>query len=326
MVNCWICLFARALAIVAVFAPAVSGAQEIYPARPVRFVVSFSPATPIDLLARIAAQKLTESWGRPVVVENREGASGTIGANQVVKATPDGYALLFTPDFPIVIAPVLSKAPYDPRKDLAPIAAVAQSMAMLVVNPSIGVSSIKELIAAAKARPGALTFASGGDTSPSRMCIELIKQEAGIDLVQVPYKSAAPAMQAVLAGEVSMYCGPIFQGLPHVKSGKLKALGVTGAKPSSSLPELAPLSVQGLPNVIVSYWYGVFAPVGTPSATLTKIRDSLKEVFNDTDVRQKLAGAGLDPLWMDGNEFAAAIRADLDKYTRLVKTAGIKPE
>src|SRR5712692_2949596 len=130
---------------------------------------------------------------------------------------------------------------------------------------------------AAKAKPGALTFSSSGDASPSRMCIELIKQEAGIDLVHVPYKGAPPAMQAVLAEEVSMYCGPIFQGLPHVKSGKLRALGVTGAKPSPSLPELAPLSVQGLPNVIVSYWYGVFAPVGTPPPILNKIRDSLKK-------------------------------------------------
>jgi tripartite-type tricarboxylate transporter receptor subunit TctC len=317
---------ARVLTVAAAFVPAVCDAQETYPARPVRFVVPFPPASPIDLLARVAAQKLTEPWGRPVVVENRIGANGTIALDQVVRATPDGYTLLFTPDFPIVIAPVLSKPPYDPRKDLAPIAAVAQSMAMLVVNPSVGVSSIKELIAAAKARPGALTFSSSGDASPSRMCIELIKQEAGIDLVHVPYKGAPPAMQAVLAGEVSMFCGPIFQGLPHVKSGQLKALGVTGAKPSSSLPELAPLSVQGLPNVIVSYWYGVFAPVGTPPAILNKIRDSLKKAFDDTDMRQKLAGAGLDPLWMNGNELAAAIRADLDKYTRVVKTAGIKPE
>jgi tripartite-type tricarboxylate transporter receptor subunit TctC len=322
----WICLFARALAFAAVLAPAVSGAQETYPARPVRFVVPFPPASPPDLLARVAAQKLTEPWGRPVVVENRTGANGTIGVDQVVRATPDGYTLLFTPDFPIVIAPVVSRAPYDPRKDLAPIAAVAESMAMLVVNPSIGVSSIKQLIAAAKAKPGELAFSSSGDASPSRMCIELIKQEAGIDLVHVPYKGAPPAMQAVLAGEVSMFCGPIFQGLPHVKSGQLKALGVTGAKPSSSLPELAPLSVQGLPNVIVSYWYGVFAPAGTPPAILNKIRDSLKKAFDDTDMRQKLAGAGLDPLWLDGNELAAAIRADLDKYTRVVKTAGIKAE
>jgi len=317
---------AQTLAIVIALAPAVCGAQEIYPARAVRFVVPFPAASPPDLLARIAAQKLGESWGKPVVVENRDGATGAIGVNQVVKATPDGYTLLFTPDIPIVIVPVLSKSPYDPGKDLAPVAAVARSMAMLVVNPSIGVSSIKELIAAAKAKPGALTFSSSGDASPSRMCIELIKQETGIDLVHVPYKGAPPAMQAVLAGEVSMYCGPIFQALPHVKSGKLKAVGVTGAKPSSSLPEVAPLSVQGLPSVIVTYWYGVFAPVGTPPATLKTIRDSLKQVFDDADVHQKLAGAGLDPHWMDANELAAAIRSDLDKWTRVVRTAGIKVE
>jgi len=325
LIKC-VCLFARPLAFVAVFAPAVSGAQETFPTRPVRLVVPFPAATPPDILARIASQKLAEFWGVPVIVEVRDGASGTIGVNQAVRAAPDGYTLLFTPDLPIAIAPVVSKTPYDPRRDLAPIGAVAQGVSVLVVHPSIGINSVKELIAVAKERPGALTFASSGDASTSRMCVELIKRAAGIDLMEVPYKGAAPAIQAVLTGEVSMYCSPTFQALPHLKSGKLKALGVTGTTPSTAIPEVMPISAQGLPDVIVSTWYATFAPSGTPPAVLNKIREALKRVFDDADVRQKLAGAGLDPIWMDAAELAATIRSDLEKWTRVAKATGIRTE
>ena len=317
---------ARVLTVVATILPAVCDAQETFPARPVRFVVPFPAATPPDFLARIASQKLTESWGVPVIVEIRDGAGGTIGVNQALKATPDGYTLLFTNDLPITIAPVLSKTPYDPRKDLAPIGAVAQGVSVLVIHPSASVSSISELIAVAKASPGVLTFASAGDASTSRMCAELIKHAAGIDLLQVPYRGAAPAIQAVLAGEVSMFCSPTFQALPHFKSGKLIALGVTGTRPSPVMPEVLPISAQGLPDVIVSNWYAAFAPSGTPPAALNKIRDALKKAFDDADVRQKLAGVGLDPIWMDAAELAATIRSDLEKWTRVAKTMGIKAE
>lgn len=317
---------ARVLAVVAAILPTVCDAQETFPTRPVRFVVPFPAATPPDILARIASQKLTESWGAPVIVEVRDGASGTIGVNQVVRAIPDGYTLLFTNDLPIAIAPAVSKTPYDPRKDLAPIGAVAQGTSVLVMHPSAGVSSVKELIFVAKARPGALTFASSGEASTSRMCTELIKRAAGIDLMEVPYKGAAPAIQAVLTGEVSMYCSPTFQALPHLKSGKLKALGVTGTRSSPVIPEVMPISAQGLPDVIVSNWYAAFAPSGTPPAVLGKIRDALKKVFDDADVRQKLAGVGLDPIWTDAVELAATIRSDLEKWTRVAKATGIRTE
>jgi tripartite-type tricarboxylate transporter receptor subunit TctC len=297
-----------------------------WPQKAVRIVVPFPASTPPDLLARIAAQKLADPLGKPVIVENRPGAAGVIGVDQVVRAAPDGHTLLLTPDFPIVIVPTLSKTPYDPRSDLAPIAAVAQSMAALVVHPSARIGSIRELIAAAKANPGALTFASAGDGSPSHMCIELIKKETGIEVTHVPYKGASPAIQAVLAGEVSMYCGPLFQALPHVKSGRLTALGVTGAKPSPAFPELAPLSAQGLPSVVISYWFGVFAPSRTPPPILKRLRESLQKVFDDSEVRGQLAGVGLDPCWIEADALAAAIGSDLEKWTRVVKTVGIKAE
>src|SRR5260370_38159143 len=211
---------ARVLTVAAAFVPAVCNAQENFPTRPVRFVVPFPAATPPDILARIASQKLTESWGAPVIVEVRDGAGGTIGVNQGVRAAPDGYTLLFTNDLSIAIAPVLSKAPYDPRKDLAPIGAVAQGISVLVMHPAAAVSSIKELIAGAKARPGALTFASAGDASTSRMCVELIKRAAGIALWPSPYRGAAPASQTLLTGEGSMYCSPPLPSIPPLQSGR----------------------------------------------------------------------------------------------------------
>ena len=298
------------------------GAIGTYPLRTVRFIVPFPAATPPDFLARIAAQKLAPSWGIPVIVEVRDGAGGIIGVDQVVRAAPDGYTLLFTNDLPIAIAPALLNTPYDPRKDLAPISGVAQGASVLVVHPSTGVSSVGELISAAKARPGALTFASSGDASTSRMCVELLKQSTGIDLIQVPYKGAAPAIQAVITGEVSMYCSPAFQALPHIKSGKLKALGVTSAIPSPLMPEVRPLAAQGLPRVVVSTWYGVFARFGTPPAVLHKISDSLKRIFDDTDVRQKLSVVGLEPTWMNATELDETVRSDIEKWTKVARSVG----
>jgi tripartite-type tricarboxylate transporter receptor subunit TctC len=315
---------ARALATAVALAPAIGAAQEAYPARAVRFIVPFPAATPPDVLARIASQKLTESWGVPVIVEVREGASGTIGVNQVVRAVPDGYTLLFTPDLPIVMAPAISKIPYDPRKDLAPIGAVAQGVSILVVHPSMGLGSIRDLITAARAKPGALTFASSGQASASYMCVELIKRAAGIELTEIPYKGAAPAIQAVLTGDVAMYCSPAFQALPHVKSGKLKALGTTGTKPSPLIPDVMPISAQGLPEVVTSTWYAVFAPANTPPVILEKIRDALKRAFDDAEVRQRLAGVGLDPIWMDAAALTTTIRSDLEKWTGVAQSAGIR--
>src|SRR3954465_14165561 len=291
---------ARILVVATVFMAASAVAQETYPARAVRIVVPFPAATPPDVLARIASQKLAESWGGPVIVETRDGASGTIGVSYVIKSAPDGHTLLFTADLPIVIAPAISKVAYDPRKDLEPIGAVAQGAYVLVVHPSVGVASLKDLIALARGKPGALTFASAGEGSTSRLCVELIKQAAGIDLLMVPFKGSAPAIQAVLTGDVSMYCSPIFQALPHIKSGKVKALGSTGTQPSPLIGEVMPISMQGLPDVVASTWYAAFAPSRTPAATVGKIRDSLKKAFADDEVRQRLAAAGLDPIWMDG--------------------------
>ena len=302
-----------------------AAAQDAYPAKPVRFVVPFPAGGPADVLVRLYAQKLGERWGKPAIVENRVGATGTIGADAVVKAPPDGYTLLFTVDLPIVMAPALFTPPYDPKRDLVPVAAVAEGVNMLVAHPSTGIQSLAELVAAAKARPGVLTFASAGNASPGHVCGEMLKQAARIDITHVPYKGAAPAMNAALAGEVSIFCGPIPVGLPHVKAGKLRALGVTGAGPSPLAPGIAPLSAT-YPGVVLSNWYAVFAPQRTPAAVIRFLQDELEKVYADPVVRERLSGIGLDPVWMPAPQLAQAVDADGERWARVIKGANIRAE
>jgi tripartite-type tricarboxylate transporter receptor subunit TctC len=314
----------RCLAFFAALAPALAPAQEAYPARTVRIIVPYPAATPPDVLARIAAQRLNEAWGTPVIVEVRDGAAGAIGTTQVAKSTPDGHTLLFTPDFPIVMSPAIGKTQYDARKDFAPIAAVAQGVSLLAVNPQLGISSVKDLVAAAKASPGKLTFGSSGQASASYMCIQLLKRAAGIDLTEIPYKGAAPAIQATMTGEISMYCSPSFQALPHVRSGKLKALGTLGPRPSPLSPDIPAIAEQGMPDVVVSTWYGLFAPAGTPPAALERIRAGVRAAFEDPQTRDRLAKSGLESIWLDGAEFGRTIDADLAKWTKLAQDVGIR--
>jgi tripartite-type tricarboxylate transporter receptor subunit TctC len=308
------------------FAASCTLAQEGYPSRTVRFIVPFPAATPPDFLARIAAQKLAEAWGSPVIVENRDGASGTIGVSAVVKAPPDGHTLLFAPDFPIAMAPATLKISYDPQKDLVPVAALAEGDYVLVVHPSLSAASVPELVALAKAKPGTLTFATSGRGAPSSMCVHLIKAVTGTDLTEVPYKGAAPAIQAVLSGDVSMYCSPVFQALPQIRAGKLRALGATGTRPSPFIPEVPTIVSQGFPDVVASAWYGVFAPADTPAPVLEKIRDSLKKIFDEPEVRKRLPAAGINPIWPEVATLRATIAADIEKWSAVAQKAGIKAD
>jgi tripartite-type tricarboxylate transporter receptor subunit TctC len=324
MINCK--LLAGAIVAVAAWVALPAAAQEPYPSRTVRFILPFTASGPLDLLARIYAQRLSENWGgKPVVVENRVGASGAIGTEAVAKAAPDGYTLLFTVDIPIVMAPALMKLPYDPKRDLVPIAGVVDTMNILFVHPSAGAKTLTELVAIAKAKPGALSFSSAGTASPGHLCVELLKAGAGLDMTHVPYKGAAPAMTAVISGEVSMFCGPILQGLPQVKAGKLYALGVTGTRPSPLAPELAPLA-KSWPDVVVNNWFAVFAPPRTPAAIVAFLQAELRKVYNDPEIRKRLEAGGMDPNWMDPAELSAAIERDIAKWATVVRQAGIKAE
>ena len=293
---------------------------QAYPSRPVRFLVPFPAGGPSDVLARLYGQKLSQRWNQPVVVENRVGATGTIGTEAVVRAPPDGYTLLFTADLPITMAPALLKLRYDPQRDLAPVAALAKNDLLVVVHPSTGIRSLADLIAAAKAKPGAFTFASAGKASPSHLCAEMLKRHADIDMTHVPYSGAAPAMNAVLAGDVTMYCAPIPVGMAHFKAGKVYALGVTGTAPSPLLPDLAPVSAIH-PELVISPWLALFAPVATPPAVTRSLYDELKKAYADPELQEKLAILALDPAWLSGAELSWRIETDTAKWMDLIKAA-----
>ena len=298
---------------------------QTFPDRPVRLVSPFPAAGPGDMMARLYSQKLSEYWGKPVVVDNRIGATGTIGTDAVAKSAPDGHTLLLTVDLPIVKAPALFKPPYDVKKDLLPVAIVTEDMNMLVANPSIGVSTLAELVALARSKPGTLTFSSAGNGSPGQLCGEMLNSAAGVRITHVPYKGAAPAMTATLTGEVSIFCGPVPQGLPHVKSGKLRALGVTGEAASPLVPEARPLAAT-YPGLVVTNWYGAFVAPRTPAAIVQTLRNDLKRASEDADIRQKLAGVGMETVWIEGAAMESTIDRDLAKWTKVVRDANIKAD
>ena len=302
-----------------------AAAQDAYPSRPVKLVAPFPAGGPLDLVARLAAQKLQEQWGSGVVVENVAGGTGSIGANAVARAAPDGYTLLMTVDIPLTMYPAIARSlPYDPEKSFKPIASLARSDNGLFVNTGLGVSSVEELVALAKKQPGKLTFSSAGIGSPAHFGGELFKAIAGIDMTHVPYKGAAPAMAAALANEVSLMFGPIAQGLPHVKSGKLRALGVTGPSASPLLPEVKPLVEQGFPGLLVFNAYPVMAPAGTPDAIADKVRAGLKQAMSDPAVRERLEKAAIDPVWSEPAEMMAMLAQERKRWSELAKRANIQ--
>jgi len=315
----------RVVALILLWACVPALAQEAFPSRPVKLVVPFTAGGPLDVMARVLAQKLTEQWGKPVVVENQAGGSGSIGAAAVARAPADGYTLLVTVDIPLTMYPAVAKqVAYNPRTDFRPIAAVARSDNGLFVNPSLGVSTTKELVELAKKQPGKLSFSSAGVAAPAHFAGELFKAIAGVDMIHVPYKGAAPAMSAAMSGEVSMMFGPIPQGVPHVRAGKLKALGVTGPLPSPLLPGVKPLVEQGFPGLLVFNWYGVLAPAKTPDAPAQAVRSALKQVMNDQALRARLSDMGTEPVWDEAETVANAIAADLMRWAQLARVAKIE--
>lgn len=314
MASCALCVFAFA-----------AQAQEAYPSHPVKLVVPFPAAGPLDVLARIVSQKLREQWSQPVIVENKTGASGGIGTDAVAKAAPDGYTLLLTVEIPLTMRPAVTRnMSYDPRADFAPIAGLARSDNALFVHPSVGVSTVAELIAKAKAEPGKLTFSSAGYGSPAHFGGELFKTETGVSLTHVPYKGAAPSMNALLAGEVSMFFGPVPQGLLQVRSGRIKVLAVASTKASALMPEVKTFGALGYATVLVSTWYGALAPKGTPVPVVEKIRESLRKAIDDPAVRDRLEKVGIDIEWMEPAQFAQAIDADIKRWAAVAKKAGMK--
>jgi len=299
-------------------------AQTTYPTHPARIIVPFPPGGPADALARIAGDKLGQALGQPFVVENHPGAGGNIGMEQGAKAAPDGYTLTLAPVGNLTIAPSLySKLPYDPAKDYAPITVLAAVPNVLIVHPSVPVRSLAELIALAKSKPGMLNYASPGNGSGPHLAGELLKSMAGIDLVHVPYNGVAPAMNAVLGGQVQLFFAQSSVALQHVKAGNMVALGVASAKRIPTAPDLPTIAEQGLPGFDVTSWYSLVAPAGTAQPIIDRLYRELAKAFAEPEVRERIAALGAESVANTPAEFAALQRAEAARWTKLAKEAHI---
>ena len=301
-----------------------AGAQP-YPARPIRIIVPFGPGGPSDLLARTVGQKMTESWGQQVLIDNRPGANGIVGSELTAKSAPDGYTLVMATNGTHGInASLFPRLPYDTIEDFAPITRLGQAPYLLVAHPSLPVRSAKELIQFARGRPGTITFAAGG--SPSQLAAELFKRTAKIDLVVVPYKGNAPAVTAVMSGEVTLVFGGIAQSVPQVRAGRLRALGVASLKRSPVLAEAPTISESGLPGFEAGAWYGLLAPGATPRAIVERLNGEVVRILRLPDVQQRLQAEAFELPADTPEQFAAVIRAELVKWAPIVKESGVKPE
>jgi tripartite-type tricarboxylate transporter receptor subunit TctC len=295
---------------------------QTYPSRPVRIVIPLSPGGTTDVPGRIIAQKLSETLGQQFYVENRAGAGGTIGSDFVAKANPDGYTLLLTAS-PFVITPhVYKKLPYNALTDFSFVIRIASGCYVLVVHPSLGVGSVKELIALAKQQPGKIDFASSGNGSAQHLVTALFTHMAGIDLTHVPYKGSGPAQQDLVAGivKVSFVGTPI--AIPHMKSGRLKALGVSTAQRSPEMSEVPTIAEAGVPGYEAIVWIGLLAPAGTPQEIVARLNGEIGKLLRTDDVKKLLATTGMESAPDTSEQFAAYIKADYDKWGKVVRDSG----
>jgi len=306
-------------------AAGIASAQQ-YPARAIRLVVPAAPGGGTDITARIIAPKLSEYLGRPVVVENRAGAGTMIGSEAVARAAPDGYTLLMGVSTLAINPAMYKKVAYDALKDFAPISQVVSLPNVLVTHPSLPAKTVKELVAFARARPGQLHFASAGVGTNPHLSMELFLSMAGLRMIHVPYKGAGPGVIDLVAGHVPVMAPSILSGLPHVKSGRLRALGVTSAKRAGGVPEIPTIAEAGVPGYESVQWFGVLAPTGTPREIVGRLHGEIVRLLQVADIRGRLSGDGADPVGSSPEEFATFLRAETVKWAKVVKDAGIQPE
>lgn len=305
---------------------ATPGALENYPVRPVRLIVPQSPGGGSDLYARMVAQPLAERIGQPVVIDNRAGAGSLIGTELVAKAIPDGYTLLGISSSFTILPGIYKQIPFDPVKDFAGVALTSSYPHVVVVHPSVAANSIKELIALAKAKPGALNYGSAGVGTPTQLSPELFKYMAGVNMLHVPYSGGGPALNALVGGQVQVYFGPIATVLPQVKGGKLRALAVTSARRSTILPELPTVAEAGVAGFEQDAWNGLLAPARTPTAVLRKLNSEVNAVLKTSAIRERYAVEGVEARTMSPDELDAMLRKEISKWAQVIKHAGIKPE
>jgi tripartite-type tricarboxylate transporter receptor subunit TctC len=316
-------LRAIVLLLIGSLAPSIALAQA-YPNKPVRLVVPFTAGSATDILARTFGQKLSELWGQPVIIDNRPGAGGTIGANVVAKSPPDGYTLLVHSAAHAYNQSIYTNLPFDTLKDFIEIAPLAGQPNVLVVAPSSGIKSVAELIALAKQKPGALNFGSAGTGSGTHINGEKFRLAAGIDVVHIPYKGTPEALTDTMSGRVTYFFSPMSAALAYVKEGRLVALGVSTAKRSSVLPNVPTIAESGLPGFDYTLWVGLFAPAGTPADVVENIARDIGRVLQQPDVKERLASLGAEPMPMTPAEFRKFVREEIDSSAKVIKAAGIQ--
>lgn len=301
-----------------------SGPAQNYPNRQIRLIVPYAPGGISDLLARTIGQKLNEAWGQPVVIENRPGAGTNLAAALAAKAPPDGY-VLYAAGITNAVNPTLyAKLDYDPVKDFAMITNIAKVPLMIAVHPSLPARNARELIALAKVRPGQITYASSGNGTSGHLTGELFKSVAGISLMHIPYKGAAPALNEVIGGHVESYFGAVISVVPHVKSGRLRAIGMTSLKRTSAAPELPTLDEQGIKGFDATTWYGMAAPARTPEAIVNKLQGEIARVIKLPEVRDRFAQEGAEFVGNSPEEFTAFVKAEVVKWGKVVLLSGAK--
>ncbi|MBL0420859.1 tripartite tricarboxylate transporter substrate binding protein [Ramlibacter sp. AW1] len=301
-------------------------AQAQYPDRPVRIIVPFAPGGAVDAIARIIAERISGPLGQNVLVENRVGAGSVVGTEAAARAAPDGYTLLMGSASGFMINPLLQTLPYDPMKAFAPVALVGRVPFVIVSSAELPPKDLKQFIEYAKARPGKLAYASAGAGTPHHVAGEMFKQKTGTDLVHVPYKGTAPGILDVVSGRVALMPAEILAALPHVRSGKLRALGIATAARSPVAPDIPTLKEAGLPELEVTTWYGLVAPTGTPPDVLNKLSETVVKALADNEAREKLAKIGVIPGGPAGTEFAAFLREENVKWTKAVKETNVRLE
>jgi tripartite-type tricarboxylate transporter receptor subunit TctC len=315
---------ARVLALALLAACTGAAAAQSYPSRPIRLVIPFPPGGTNELLGRVISTKLQERWGQPVVMENRPGAGGNIGAEAVVRSAPDGYTLLFGTNTLTMNKFLFAKMPFDAEKDLAPVAMIGSTPFAVVVNNNLPVKSIPELIAYAKANPGKLSYGSAGVGTPHHLGTELFKTMTGTNMVHVPYKGSAAALTDVMSGQIPLMWITINVAMPYIGAGKMRAIAVAEPKRLAWMQDL-PTIAETVPGYEVSAWYAVFAPAGTPAEIIAALSTEIQRAFNSPDVRERMP-QGLDLAPADAKELAAVVAADTTKWGKVVADAGIKPE
>ncbi len=314
------------LAIAVLAMTAEAAVAQTYPSRPIRIVITFPAGGPSDTVVRPIAQRLAETWGQPVILDNRGGAGGVVGTEIVARAAPDGYNLLVGTAGGMAINPnLMAKLPYDPFRDFAPVCMLVINPQILVAHPALPANNVKELVALAKSKPGQLNFGSSGTGTATHLGMELLKLATGIDVVHVPYKGGAPAVTDLIAGQVQMIFVSMPSVMPHVQSGRLKALAVGSAKRVASAPDVPTVAETGYPGFEYANWNALFAPAGTPAAIVNKLNAEVVRILSDPALAQRLSAQGAEPAPGSPEALGRWLRQDYDRWRKVIKTGGIKP-